>query len=378
MDFYNPLYWVIKGGFYTSFKSIYPAINYFILKPFSFGIDPNIISSPFELRRLFPILGWLNTGFYLLIILFIINIGKWKEINSVNKFWVFCICVLGAPVLFGLERGNMIFWALPFLALYLSTSNQWLKAVFFGILVNIKPYFGILLLQYLNISNLDKLQFARSIFSSLFIFIALGLLVKLNFIRFLEFYLLFSKKGAITAEGIIAIPHNLMALSFINNFISYSNGHSYTFWFSLLKVIGYLSVFILILLTILKPLSRLEILISSFVIITNFSISTGGYILIIYIVLIPYLLNSEEYKKIVLPIMIIYALPMDWVRIVRVGVNENISYLGGNIILEDISMWVGLGSIVRPLMNFAIIAFFITHLLKKYPINIRWKREMAH
>jgi hypothetical protein len=32
MDFYNPLFWVIKDGFYTTFNSIYPALNYFFLR----------------------------------------------------------------------------------------------------------------------------------------------------------------------------------------------------------------------------------------------------------------------------------------------------------------------------------------------------------
>jgi hypothetical protein len=38
MDFYNPLFWVINDGFYETYNSVYPAINYYILKIICFYI----------------------------------------------------------------------------------------------------------------------------------------------------------------------------------------------------------------------------------------------------------------------------------------------------------------------------------------------------
>ncbi len=370
MDFYSPLYWVMKEGFYTTFNSVYPGLNYFILKFFALGVDANQLSSPFELRDQFPFLGWVVSGIYLLMILIVVNLGNWGKVGGISKFWVFCACALSAPVLFGLERGNLIFWAIFFLGFYLNVSNVWLKAVFFGLLVNIKPYFGILIIQYINIYRFEKNQLIISISISAILFFLFGTFAEIEYQRFIQSYIGFTQKGAITPEGVIAIPHCLMALASIKYFIVNESGHHYTFWFSLLKVLGYLTVLALILLSILRPLNKLELLISCFLIITNFSISTGGYVLIIYIVLIPFLINSLEYKKIIYPILIIYAAPIDWINILKLQIDEGISYIGGGVVLEDITMSIGLGSIFRPIINYLIMFFFILNILKKYSAGI--------
>jgi hypothetical protein len=78
MDFYNPLFWVIKDGFYTTFNSVYPALNYFFLKMFSLGINPDQIINPFQLRNDFPILGIIISFIYILIIL-ITNLQQHKQ-----------------------------------------------------------------------------------------------------------------------------------------------------------------------------------------------------------------------------------------------------------------------------------------------------------
>jgi len=57
MDFYNPLFWVVKDGFYTSFQSVYPPLNYFFLKIFSFNIDPIYVLDRFDFRA-----EYLNRG----------------------------------------------------------------------------------------------------------------------------------------------------------------------------------------------------------------------------------------------------------------------------------------------------------------------------
>jgi len=184
MDFYNPLFWVIKDGFYTSFNSVYPALNYFLLKIFALGISPDQISNPFQLRSDFPILGLIISFIYVLIIWVVVNIGEWRKVNFSHKSLIFFACVLSVPVLFGLERGNLIFLALLFLALYLNASNPWLKAIFLGLLINVKPYFAILLIQYLNIHHFNKGELIRSMLITAAIFFVSGLFAGINFIDF--------------------------------------------------------------------------------------------------------------------------------------------------------------------------------------------------
>lgn len=369
MDFYNPLFWVIKDGFYTAFSSVYPALNYFFLKIFSLGIPPDQITNAFQLRKDFPNLGLMISCIYVLIILAVINIGEWKKIQFSNKILIFVACVVSVPVLFGLERGNLIFLTLIFLALYINASNPWIKVLCFGLVVNIKPYFAILLIQYLNIHHFNKVELIRSVLAALVIFFGLGLLAGMDFIDFFKSYISFSKSTTISAEGVIALPHSMAALSAIKRLITFGDGSSFTFWFSLLKVINYTSVLALCCAALIKKLTSTEILIASIIILTNFSISTGGYILIIYIVLIPYLLRSQEYKKLLIFIILIYSLPLDWIDILKIKYTYLISYIGGDILVNDPDLFLSLGSIVRPLLNFSLMIIFLIHLLKKYPGN---------
>ncbi|MDH6154035.1 hypothetical protein M2124_000291 [Polynucleobacter sphagniphilus] len=367
MDFYNPLFWVIKNGFYTTFNSVYPAINYFFLKIFSLGISPDQISNPFQLRNDFPILGIFISFIYVLIIWVVVNIGEWRKVNFSHKGLIFLACLLSVPVLFGLERGNLIFLALLFLALYLNASNPWLKAICLGLLINVKPYFAILLVQYLNIHQFNKVELIRSILITAAIFFVSGFFAGINFIDFFKAYLSFSKNTTLSVEGVVALPHSIAALSTIKALISFGEGSRYTFWFSLLKVINYVAVLILLCTVLLKKTTLLELLIASIIILTNFSISTGGYILIIYIVLIPYLLQSKEYKKLLFFILLIYALPVDWINFKELSYPYIYSYLGGNIYINNPGFFFSIGSIIRPLFNFSLLIIFLMSLFRKYP-----------
>jgi len=367
MDFYNPLYWVVKDGFYTIFNSVYPALNYFFLKIFSLGIAPDQISNPFQLRKDFPILGIIISFIYILIVWVVVNIGEWRKVDLGNKGLVFLTCILSVPVLFGLERGNLIFLGLLFLALYLNASNPWVKAVCFGLLVNIKPYFAILLIPYLNIYQFNKLELIRSSLIAAAIFFVSSLLVGVNIIDFFNGYLSFSNNTTLTVGGVVALPHSIAALSTIKALINFGEGSSYAFWFSLLKVINYVSVLFLFYLALVKKLSPLELLIASVLIITNFAISTGGYILIIYIALIPYLLQSKEYKLMLFCMVLIYALPLDWIPILKVEFLYIYSYLGGNLHINNPSFYLSIGSIFRPVLNFSLMIIFLIHLIRKYP-----------
>ena len=367
MDFYNPLFWVINDGFYNTFNSVYPALNYFFLKIFTLGIAPDQISNSFELRNDFPILGIIISLVYVLIIWVVVNIGEWRKVNFSHKGLIFLACVLSVPVLFGLERGNLIFLALLFLALYLNASNPWLMAICLGLLINVKPYFAILLIKYLNIHQFNKVELIRSILITAAIFFVSGFFAGIDLIDFFKAYLSFSQNTTLSVDGVVALPHSIAALSTIKVLISFGEGSRYTFWFSLLKVINYVAVLILLCTVLLKKTTPLELLIASIIILTNFSISTGGYILIIYIVLIPYLLQSKEYKKLLFFILLIYALPVDWINFIELNYPYIYSYLGGNIYINNPGFFLSIGSIIRPLFNFSLLIIFLMSLCRKYP-----------
>lgn len=371
MDFYNPLFWVIKDGFYTIFNSVYPPINYFFLKIFAFGISPESILNPFQLRANFPDLGIIISCLYVLIILVVVNIGEWRKIGAGygTRGVILLACLLSIPVMFGLERGNLIFLALLFLALYLNATSPWVKAICLGLLVNIKPYFIIMLLQYCNLYKINKAQLIRSSIVIIITFVGFGIIVNMNFIDFFKSYLNFSKKGTISAESIASFPHSIAALSTIKALINFGEGHHYTFWFSLMKVINYVAVLILTIANLTRKLTDRELLISAILIISNFSIGTGAYILIMYIVIIPYLLKDKEYQFLLVGIILIFSFPMDLAQFFSVGHMHPHSYLGGNIALND-SPSISLGSLIRPVFNFCLMMSFLVHIIKKYPYRL--------
>ena len=372
MDFYNPLFWVIKDGFYTTFKSVYPPINYFLLKVLSWGIKPNSALNAFDLRASHNLLSTVLCVIYLFILVLIINMGEWRKIKISNRSLVALACVLSTPVLFTLERGNLIFFAILLLALYLSAKNPWLRAIYLGLLINVKPYFVVLLIQYLNIYKLDIKFLLKAVLISISIFIFSGLIVDLNFKQFFSSYTLFSSGSIISIEGMLSLPNTIINLYSIKWVLVYGGAtkithSSYGFWFSLIKILGYLSVLWLIIISLIKPLSKLELLIAAMLLMTNFSAATGGYIFLCYLVLFPYLLNSPEYRKLCIYMLIIFVLPVDWIEVLRHYTYPlKTSYLGGGLSLDNAIYSVSLGSIIRPVCNFCLLITFALQLSKKY------------
>ncbi|QWD12997.1 hypothetical protein G6703_01600 [Polynucleobacter paneuropaeus] len=368
MDFYNPLYWVINGGFYTTFNSVYPALNYFILKIYSFGAIQNTAANPHELRMLNPGLTLLVTITYFAMIFAAMNMGEWRKIRVKSRFLIFIAVISSLPFLFALERGNLIFFAVFFLALYLSARGDISKALYLALLINIKPYFLILLIQYFNKKRFNGGFIVLCLLFTFLVFLLFGFLADLNFLEFLKAYLSFSKKGVISAESSLSFPSTISALNNFKSFIGvkefFGYQSSFRFWFSSLMALNYIAVLLLVLLCILGNLSKEDLLISSFVLLTNFSQSTGGYVLLIYILLIPYLLHDSQYVKILLPILLIFSIPWDWIPIALRNFSVMYSYLG-EISQKNINLYLGFGSLIRPCLNFSIMLYMIIYTYKK-------------
>ena len=381
MDFYNPLFWVIKDGFYTEFHSIYPALNYFFLKLFSFGIEPENIVDSRQLREISIHISVLILGFYAFIVWCVVNLGEWRKINQGHQLAIFSVCLLSMPILFAFERANLIFLGLLFLALYLNASSSLWRAIFLAILVNIKPYFAVFLLPYLNKDRFD-LRFIASVAGiSAFLFLSLGWLAGMSVIGFFSDMFLFRSGGQIPMVHILALPHSIDALlapisalgrpmksaaSFHLDTLTYQY---LTYFTTVVGLVNKLTLLALVALVVLKRMSYFELLLASFIVITNLSVATGGYILIMYILLIPYLLNSNEYRKYLIPIVIIFSTPFDWIKIQALRLEPVESYLGG-VTLENIDFYLGIGSVIRPITNYLLLAWLTLSLFRKYSKRI--------
>jgi hypothetical protein len=298
-----------------------------------------------------------------------LNIGHWRNVKE-NKLIIFLAFAISSPVLYSLERGNLIFLALFFLALYLNACSPWAKALFFGTLVNIKPYFFLLLILDANIYSFNRLALVKNILCSLIIFFGLGWLAHVEFTKFFSAYLGFTSGSILSSDGYVAMPNTLATLIFIKKtFIIFTGGGSYTFWTSLLKVLMLLGPLLLLTACLLCPLKKNELCIGVLVIIANISPSTGGYIYLIYILLIPYLQDFKEYRILTYFVLLIFCLPFDWVRVIQLNFPIPLtSYLGSSDILGEIPVWISLSSIMRPILNFSIMAIFTFKLIQKYGV----------
>jgi len=371
MDFYSPLYWALNDGFYSSYKSIYPPLNYYFLKLFTIGLNRNEIFGPFELRQNFPNLILVVSVLYLGMLFAIVNIGEWRKIRVSNRFLIWLACAISVPTLFALERGNLIFLAVLFLALYASTENQWLKAIYLGILINIKPYFLLLLIPYLNCYQFNRGVLIKSFLACSLIFWITSFAPGFSVATFIASYFNFAAGSTMGHDGMLALPNTLMNLYAVKWVIVYGGAypetqHTYAFWFSFIKVMGYLTLLILLLVLLFRRLNGAELFIGTIIFITNFSITMGGYIYLCYLVLLPYLLFSREYKKLSMLVLVIFCFPLDWIEALNLFYEARSSYLGGGFVLGQINLAVSLGAIVRPICNYLLMALFIGLLVKKY------------
>lgn len=375
MDFYNPLFWVIKGGFYSTFDSFYPALNYFFLRIFSLGLSPDLVNEPRLLRDSSLVISITLITLYCLIIFLVTNMGEWKKIQPPHGVIISIACMLSVPVLFAMERANLIFLSLIVLGLYLSANSSIAKAVLLAILINIKPYYIVFFIPFINLNKFNFKFILNTVLIVIFLFVFLGWLADMNFMKYFENLYSFSSNNSIPLANVVAMPHSLD--SFLQPLrriqdpmktvqdIGIFKELPLTLLYSIVKWINPFTALILILISLVKRLSNLELLIAAFIIITNLSVSTGGYILLLYILLMPYLLNSPEYQKILLPIVVIFFLPFDWINVLPLHFNENYSYLG-NIHLKNIDLYIGLGSILRPLANYGLMVWFAWILYNKY------------
>jgi hypothetical protein len=219
----------------------------------------------------------------------------------------------------------------------------------------------------LNIYNFNIRAIFRDFGAVILIFLIPGILVGINFIRFFSTYLGFVGGFTMSVDGILAMPNTLFNLIYARELLNLPSVTTYRFWFSTLKVLYYLGPILLLLVSLVKPLSQKELVISSLILLANFSIGTGGYIYIIYIVLIPYLLCSARYCKLSYLVLLIYFLPLDWIQIIKVAPREAVfTYLGGDELILAPTLWVGLGSLLRPAINFTLLTVFTIQLLNKY------------
>jgi hypothetical protein len=366
MDFYNPMSWIYGADLYEKTKTIYPPLNFILLKIvgyfFSiFGINSNSAEVLRAESKLFQIILVVT---YLLIAY---SSSLKTSSNKLLNFKTLCFAIsmtISIPVLFAIERGNILFFSLFLFAIYAAKEekNSVQSLILLGLLINIKPYFALFSLLY--ISNFKKL--ISLVLITGMIFLVSGMIIDQHFYKLFENLIYFNKiGGGIPEIDLLTLPSSVLALKGLIKLIPWTK--NYIFWFSLLKFILYLTIILLVINILLnKKITSNEKFVGITLIITNYSITSGGYSFIYYLPIIPLIISFNH--KFMIYVLLIFS-PIDMINIYRMEHNESIySYLG-SIIYDQSSdhsvilyQEIYLGSLIRPVINLCLL-ISVTHYL---------------
>lgn len=369
MDFFNVLYWAYDDGRYIEWGSVYPPLNFIILRVFNFLLTGEGYGDPAIMREnsKFVIIAWCLA--YLTIPGIILQTQCWKSFSRNEKYICYIAISLSTPMLFTLERGNLILIAPVILAISLSKIGL-TRSTCIAILINLKPYFILLMLYYVARRNLRGL--AVCIALSGLLFIITGLVLDQNFMMFLVNILNFSQEESIfSLREVLALPSSISSFSYVlknpdgANYLSDFIGQqrlAVIFYIIEIIKLGALAISFAVLFLKSKLMRDSEIISLLIVSISNFGVSVGGYTFILYIALIPVLAMMKN-GRIYVGILSVLAIPLDIVQLAGGYIGEQYSYFDSSSI--DIYWTLGLGSLLRPTFNLGLLIFLSSEIFAR-------------
>jgi len=372
MDFFHTLQWADDEGRYTEGKSFYPPLNFLFLKVVKLiFIGGSSFPNAFSLRDSGFSAVLFLTSSYLIAPIILMKSKLWNCFSNAEKTKIYFILILSTPMLFALERGNLIIFTLIILPFVFSHSNI-ARIVSIAVLINLKPYFALLLVYFL-VKRYWR-QFVQCTLLAGILFFVTGILLDNNFLHFFSNIFDWSQNSAIlSVKEIMAMPSSISAFSYVfdstsfqhTKFGSFFNLHLLSNLISVLKwtVIAWL------LIALRKNhirLSDFQIIAILLVIISNLGVWVGGYSLIFYILLIPVFLTMR-FSIVYLVILILLFAPLEVIPLARASIGEQYSYLTNSIV--EVNWFLGMGSIVKPILNFILMVVLLYEIRQQSPLN---------
>lgn len=359
MDFFHPLYWSDNDGRYTVWKSVYPPLNFILLRLIKHTLlGSTTIVDPFVLRASsFPVVLFILIS-YLIAPITALRTKQWNGFSSTEMTLLYLIMILSTPMLFALERGNLIIYTIIFLALALNKAGLF-RAFCIAVLINLKPYFVLLLFYYLVRRNWKDFWVCTLLSSSLFVIP--GILLDPHFYLFFSNIFEFSKNDAIlSVKEIMAMPSSISAFSYVLNQEAIQHATKYSHYFNLHAIADLISAIKWFVIAWIfaalynnqNRLSDIQIFAALLVAITNLGAWIGGYSLIFYITLLPVFL-SMRLKNIYCVILIFLFAPLDFIPLAKETLGDQYSYLTNSIV--EVHWTLGIGSILKPILNFILM-----------------------
>jgi hypothetical protein len=369
MDLFNPLYWAYDLGRYTEWGSVYPPLNFWILKLLGLVFLGGGGGAPDAIRDSSP---WLIAAFcliYLVVPAFVLKTTPWRSFSILQKLSIYAAIVLSTPALFALERGNLVVICPIFLCLVISKTG-YSRCFYIALLINIKPYFLLLVFYYLVRRNWRGLVVCSGL--SGFLFVLTGVALDHNFQEILTNLSNFSHGDVLfSVREVLSMPSSVSAFSYA---LKHPEGASFAFAFLGNQVIDWaifavdatkwilLGVAFSVLIVKAHVVRDAELFVLLVVIITNLGVSVGGYSLVFYMVLIPVLLKMRA-SRIYLFLITLLAAPLDFFPLMADSLGEQYSYLSDSLV--DVEWSLGLGSVVRPCVNLLLLPLLVYEISKR-------------
>lgn len=364
MDLFNSIFWADNEGKYSDWKSVYPPLNFILLSGIKLVfLGGQSFTNAFSIRQSGLSIEIFFVIAYLLLPILVLKTTIWKDFSILNKSLLYFAFILSSPMLFTLERGNVIIITLIFLALAISHSGMY-RCMFIAFLINIKPYFFVLTFLFL-IKNESK-EFLLCVGAAAIIFIITGLVLDKNFLLFFENILNFSNTtNLFSLHDIISLPSSMSAYSAILNSEQFQNSNfvkngflasfgSLKFFsgaieFAKWSIIG---VALVILFTANKKLSEVQVITVLVVLISNLGISVGGYTLILYFTLIP-IFWTMRFKWAYLAILALIYTSATVFLLSSYGRGIQYSYLSDAIVSTE---WtIDIINLIKPTLNIVLL-----------------------
>lgn len=360
MDLFNPLYWAFDAGRYTDWGSVYPPLNFLILRVIHFVFAGGCPGDPELMRDNSPLVIAGICLIYLAIPAFMLKTRHWREISNAEKLPVYLAIILSTPMLFVLERGNVATVLCLILLTIILSKIGFVRCIGIALLINLKPYFALLMFYYIARQNWKALATCTAL-SGLFFTIP-GLALDNHFLVFFKNIFSFSQEeGLFSLREAMSLPSSISAFSYVlknqdgamvaSELLASENIVFIVYVIEMVKW-GTIVTSFTALMTRSKVMRDAEIIILLIVAITNLGVWVGGYTLIYYVALIPVLIKMRA-RWLYIVLLATLAMPLDIVPLMAGFIGNHYSYLSGSAI--DVQWTLGLGSVVRPVVNIILL-----------------------
>lgn len=355
MDLYNTLWWAGDDGRYSVWGSVYPPLNFLILKIIRILSYPNLqIALPIELRQLQLGPAIFLCALHLLAPFVVVSFPSWKIGTPVFRIAVAVVVAISPPLLFSMERGNLIIICL-FLLPFVFDEKSNVRTVAIALLINIKPYFAVLLFGFLIAGDIKRFLQATAFAGAIFIFT--GLALDANFPLFLTNLVGFAQNDTVlSGREVLALPSSISAFSHTLDTIvrTSTNPGIYVSGITQLSTLIELGKAALLLTTLTlvictrRYLSVPEIMVVLLAIVVNAGVWVGGYSQIFYFACIPVFFGMRL-RALHIALVAMMFMPLDLITLANDQLNPSWAYLSNSIV--DVVWQIGLGSLIRPILN---------------------------